>query len=119
MIEPEVLVPNETIFQGFKPRFLIYSAALTETPDAPVALPTGAGYLRAMQVNETEFEGFTRKEFRKSARLSVMLDPGEYGVAVYTPGGETGEYVFVIGEKEKFNIDDLEPMVRGCGTIYY
>ena len=118
-ISPELLVPDESQFDGFKPTFVLFGAALTGVTEPAVSLPAGMQTLAARRISEHEFESFTRKSFRKTATLEATLAPGEYGIAIFSDDSHTGEYVLALGTDESFSADDFGPMVTGCGTIFY
>lgn len=125
-VAPELLVPDERVFDRFHPAFVLYGEGVSAAPGAVTAgalpafeIPLQAAAVTAASVDEHLFENFTRKAYRRTAKTTLALPAGEYGVAIYSPDGRTGEYVFVIGDAEKFSLDDVPPMVNGCGRIFF
>ena len=122
VVEPQILVEDERHLDGFGPILVLYGSSIsgsTEPPADPVVLPLAVGYRYAASMDESYFESFTRKSYRRTARLRSRLPAGSYGVAVFDPAGHSGDYVLTIGEAEQFDGSDFPPMFTGCGRIFY
>lgn len=80
----------------------------------PVNLPNGYGAIivrdEFSNTNDRSvmYEPFSARNYWEGAEYSITVDqPGEYSMIVWHESGSTGDYVAVIGDKEKFGPKDM------------
>lgn len=79
------------------------------TPRLSSSLPPGRSLVFVPQGPREAFhEPFTGTRYWKLQEATVIApEAGEYLLAVFSPGGETGKYVLAPGRREQFSLGDI------------
>ncbi len=116
-----MLIPRLKRLHGFSPTFALIGPGLpNKTAGIPVEdfldIKDDEGINVALYEGEKPkvfFEPFTQTRYwRKQELRAVAPSSGEYYFAVFDHTGNSGKYVFCIGEKEHWKIRDIVAMPR-------
>jgi hypothetical protein len=110
----KVIVPVCPGYEQFLPRMAIAGPGL-ELPDGPLPfdLPQGYGAVVLKNTDPGEqrqqfYEGFGAKSYYDAPAFDrTVAQTGSWYLYVFDPGGAGGDYVAVVGYKERFSVIDI------------
>ncbi len=115
------LVPGCVAYRSLLPSIAITGPLQASLPPSEANLPlpfartadAGAFVLTNSEQGETWHEPYSGKNYYWQRRLDLRLNqPGEYWIHIWEPRGQIGDYVLVMGTRERWGLRELGRALR-------
>lgn len=123
----ELMTEHRAKYENFRPAYAIVGPGFPEPSDAdrdflPRDVPDGAGVFIERNDDEDRrvyFESILRRSFWTSGTIALPLVVGDYEIWIWSPDGDTGDFVFGFGVEEDFSDGGFEKIPQNWSDYAY